>query len=66
METTTITAGDRVFITDARGVELPTKALSGVETQGHSFPVVWVERPLINGGVEPAPWPADAVRLQDQ
>ena len=51
-----------VVITDAFGTEIPTTALSGVETAGHSFPVVWVERPLKDGGTDKAPWPVEAVR----
>ena len=51
-----------MVITDAFGQEIRTRALSGIETDGHSFPVVWVERPLKTGGTERAPWPAEAVR----
>lgn len=62
METTDIAPGVPVVITDAYGAEMPTTALSGVETAGHDFPVVWVERPLKGGGTERAPWPLEAVR----
>lgn len=62
MKTAEITNGTAVVITDAYGNEIHTIALSGVETTGHSFPVVWVERPLKTGGTEPAPWPLEAVR----
>lgn len=62
MSTNVIAAGDQVVITDAWGEGLTTEALSGVETAGHSFPVVWVARPLRNGETERAPWPAEAVR----
>ena len=62
MDTTEITSGVPVIITDAYGAEIRTKALSGIESDGHSFPVVWVERPLKDGGTEPAPWPLEAVR----
>ena len=56
-----ISVGDDVVIIDAFGQELATRALSGLESKGHSFPVVWVER-RVGTGTEPAPWPAEAVR----
>lgn len=59
----TIEQGAKVVIVDAEGRELPTTALSGVETAGHSFPVVWVARPLAGGGADHVPWPAESVRL---
>lgn len=62
METSDIAPGVPVIITDAYGAEIRTTALSGIETEGHSFPVVWVERPLKDGGTEPAPWPLEAVQ----
>ena len=62
MEPAEITANSTVVITDAMGREFRTRALSGVETVGHSFPIVWVERPLADGGTDKVPWPADAVR----
>lgn len=58
-----IAAGDHVVITDAYGSEIVTVALSGPEFKGHTFPVVWVQRPLKGGGTEPAPWPLESVRL---
>ena len=54
--------GDAVIITDAFGREHHTKALSVLEVKGHTFPVVWVERPLTGGGWDRAPWPVEAVR----
>jgi hypothetical protein len=62
VEITDIAPGVRVIITDAYGTEIQTTALSGVETSGNSFPVVWVERPLNSGGTEHAPWPLEAAR----
>jgi hypothetical protein len=62
MEAVDIAPGTPVIITDASGTEIPTTALSGIETEGHSFPVVWVERPLTNGSTDRAPWPLEAVR----
>jgi hypothetical protein len=62
MEATDIAPGVPVVITDAYGAQIRTIALSGVETAGHSFPVVWVERPLNGGGSERAPWPLEAVK----
>lgn len=63
METATIQAGLRVIITDAEGAEHEVEALSGIEQKGHAFPLVWVNRPLVSGGFEPTPWPAEAVRV---
>jgi len=60
---TTIQAGSKVVITDADGVEHLTEALSGIEQKGHSFPIVWVNRPMRTGGFEPTPWPAEAVKV---
>lgn len=51
------------MIIDASGAEFEVEALSGVEHKGHAFPLVWVNRPLTAGGFEPAPWPADSVRV---
>lgn len=62
MRTAEISTGTPVIIVDAYGNEIRTTALSGIETSGHSFPVVWVQRPLHNGGFEAAPWPLEAVR----
>lgn len=58
----TIEAGMRVIITDVDGHDHEVEALSGVEKKGHSFPVVWVNRPMKTGDFEPMPWPADSVR----
>lgn len=58
-----IKAGVSVVITDAEGDEYKVEALSGVETTRHLFPIVWVNRPLRDGGFEPTPWPAESVRL---
>ena len=52
----------RVVITDADGVDHEVEALSTVETKGHLFPLVWVNRPLVSGEFEPIPWPANHVR----
>jgi hypothetical protein len=60
--TTAIDTGRKVVITDAMGNESEAVALSGVETEGHAFPVVWIERPMRDGATEPAPWPAEYVR----
>jgi hypothetical protein len=62
MEAVDIAPGTPVIITDADGTEIQTTALSGIETDGHSFPVVWVERPLTAGGSDRVPWPLEAVR----
>ena len=62
MTTTTIAPGDSIVIIDADGQEIATTAVSGVETAGHSFPVVWVLRPLSGGGTDRVPWPVEAVR----
>jgi hypothetical protein len=62
MATTMIEAGTKVIITDAFGADHEVEALSGVEDEGHAFPLVWVNRPLKSGEFEPVPWPADSVR----
>jgi hypothetical protein len=62
METTEISLGTPVIIVDAYGQEIRTRALSGIESDGHSFPVVWVERPLKDGSTDRVPWPLEAVR----
>ena len=60
-----VTGGTPVIITDAFGTEYATVALSGIEgrCEGHTFPVVWVERPLKAGGTDRCPWPLESVRL---
>ena len=62
METATIAPGDTVVITDANDRTYTVTALSGIEYEGHSFPVVWVARPLADGGTDRVPWPTEAVR----
>jgi len=62
MSTTTIAPGTRVIITDSDGHEHEVEALSGIESKGHAFALVWVNRPLASGDFEPTPWPAEAVR----
>lgn len=37
------------------------EALSGIEVNGHSFPIVRVRRALFDGGFDSVPWPAYAV-----
>jgi hypothetical protein len=62
MKTLSIEPGDTIHIVDVDGREFPARALSGVESDGHLFPIVWVERPLAKGGTDRVPWPADSVR----
>lgn len=57
-----IKAGDDVLIFDVDGRAHEAKAVSGVESDGHWFPIVWVNRPLVNGETDLVAWPADAVR----
>jgi hypothetical protein len=59
--TTQIEAGSMVRVRDTEGVEHLFEALSGVEEEGHTFPVVWVRRPLASGGEDRMPWPAEDV-----
>ncbi len=59
---TGITPGDDVVVTDASGREHRMVAESTVESVGHDFPVVWVRRPLYDGGFDRMPWPAEDVR----
>lgn len=61
MDVATIEPGTQVRITDAGGREFVVLAVSGVESEGHSFPVVMVQRPLADGGTDVVPWPASAV-----
>ena len=60
--TTAIQRGVSLMVRDASGIEHPMTADSGIETVGHDFPVVWVRRPLRDGGQDRVPWPADDVR----
>lgn len=62
METATIAPGVSVIVLDAEGQEHHVQALSGIETEGHNFPVVWIARPLSGGGTDRVPWPLEAVR----
>lgn len=62
METADIAPGMTVLVTDAEGHEHRVKALSEIESDGHSFPIVWVARPLEAGGTDRVPWPLEAVR----
>ena len=61
MKTMSIDPGAMIQIIDVEGRRFPARALSGVETEGHAFPVVWVERPLLRGGTDRVPWPADSI-----
>lgn len=54
--------GAEVVVTDIAGREHRMRADSAVETVGHDFPVVWVRRPLNDGGFDRMPWPAEDVR----
>jgi hypothetical protein len=62
METMNIAAGDMVVVVDAAGNEHTVRALSGIETEGHTFPVVWIARPLKSGDTDRVPWPAESVK----
>jgi hypothetical protein len=62
METAEIRPGSQVVAVDIDGNEHPVRALSTVETDGHTFPVVWIERPLSNGGSDRVPWPAESIK----
>jgi hypothetical protein len=53
-----ISPGDTVVVTDAYGVEHTMSAVSGVEKDGHDFPIVWVAVE----GVGRIPWPVESVR----
>ncbi len=68
---TTIEAGARIIVRTADGLELEKRAVSGVEIEGHDFPVVWVtseeEWTEANGNghrPEARPWPAEDVELR--
>lgn len=53
--------GEAIEILDVEGAWHSARAMSGVE-RGRDFLIVWVARPLGNGGDDVVPWPADAVR----
>jgi hypothetical protein len=56
--------GDAIQIRDVDENWHPARATSRVE-RGRDFLIVWVERRLSGGGTDVVPWPADAVRLDD-
>lgn len=69
MGKTQIAQGEVVMALDAFGERHPRRALSGVEVQGHDFPIVWIcsedewERALAEGREpEGIPWPAEDVQ----
>lgn len=51
--------GTMVIVRDALGNEHRMQAMTGVESKGHDFPVVWVASPATGHRI---PWPADALR----
>lgn len=64
-----IKPGTPVLTVTADGQELRRRAVSGVESEGHDFPVVWVTTEedwasAAGNGHEPEawPWPAEDVR----
>lgn len=68
----TIKAGARVLARTADGSKVARRAVSGIEIEGHDFPVVWVtteeEWAESNGNghhPESRPWPAEDVVLAD-
>jgi hypothetical protein len=68
----TIKAGTLVAVRMADGQRVKRRAVSGVEEEGHDFPVVWVtteeEWAEANGNghhAEARPWPAEDVALAD-
>jgi hypothetical protein len=64
MRTMSIEPGTMIQIIDVEGRKYPARALSGIEVEGHGFPVVWVERPLADGGTDRVPWPADSIATE--
>lgn len=63
MEMPRIEPGSHLLVRDAFDGAVRVRALSGVLTEGHSFPVIMVERPLADGGTDRVPWPMESVRL---
>lgn len=66
----TIEAGAVIDVRTADGKTLRRRAMSGVEQEGHDFPVVWItteeEWSEANGNgdrPEVRPWPAEDVEL---
>ena len=53
--------GAAVVVVDAFGNEHDMVALTGVETDGHDFPVVWVRDPQRRESR--IPWPVESLRL---
>lgn len=62
METLEISRGEIVEVLDRHGHPHRMEAVTEVETEGHSFPVVLVRRPLVDGTFDIVPWPAESVR----
>lgn len=65
----TVERGMRVQVRTADGLELPRRAVSGVEIEGHDFPIVWVTTEeewdgAAGNGHQPEarPWPAEDVQ----
>lgn len=56
-----ITAGSDVIVNDVFGKEHRLRALTGVEVEGHDFPVVWVGDPQHEG--QRIPRPVESLRL---
>lgn len=56
--------GTPVIVRDARGERHRMEATSGIEVEGHSFPVIWVRQP--GGGGGRIPWPVEDVEVADE
>ena len=50
-----------MVVNDAFGEEHHMIALTGIETAGHDFPIVWVRDPQQEG--QRIPWPVESLRL---
>lgn len=68
MELIDVRPGDRVHTVNAFGERQERRAISGVELEGHDFPVIWVCREdewtaALEENREPegVPWPAEDV-----
>lgn len=73
MATERIESGDRVKTVDAFGETKTRRAISGVEIDGHDFPVVWVcsedewlAAQKESREPEGIPWPAEDVSVAAQ
>ena len=59
--TSSVEPGVAVVVSDVFGEEHHMIALTGIETAGHDFPIVWVRDSQQEG--QRIPWPVESLRL---